>query len=100
MAARCAQVTFFAGIMTLDARRQAARRFDVIACFKDTKPVNSGACCGACGAGRPRKRVSTRAMEGLAKLLSYKAVKVRRSGSCCVMGARIEGDGWEQRLNL
>lgn len=70
------QITFFAAIMCIDKRRQEARRFDVALCFKDKGPVDAGICCGACGAGRPHEKLSTKAMRYLGALLSKRPAQI------------------------
>lgn len=69
------QITFFAGIMAIDAKRQRARRLDVLCCVKSAAPVNSGCCCGVCGEGFPKKRPSVVVMEFVARVLSSKIAK-------------------------
>jgi Niemann-Pick C1 protein len=70
------QLTFFAGIMTLDKRRQDSRRLDVFCCIKSSAPVDQGWCCGVFGAGRPRERISTKVMRGVAHLLARKWCRI------------------------
>ena len=69
------QITLFAAIMCLNKRREAARRLDVVLCFKSKREPNGGAFCGACGP-RPKQRPSTTVMRLLGHVLSLKPVKV------------------------
>ena len=62
--------------MCIDKRRQEARRFDVALCFKDKGAADAGVCCGACGAGRPHEKVSTKAMRHLGTLLSKRPAQI------------------------
>lgn len=64
------QVTFFASIMCLEARRQAARRVDCICCITSSAPPDQGCCFGACGSGAPAERPSTRVMTWLGEKFS------------------------------
>lgn len=69
------QVTFFAGIMCLDARRQNRRAFDIACCITTSREPNPGCFCGACGKGKPKKRLSTKVMGWLGKQYSRAAVR-------------------------
>jgi Niemann-Pick C1 protein len=56
--------------MALEKRREDARRVDVFCCVKSSAPVDQGCCFGACGTGKPRERLSTKVMRGVAHVLS------------------------------
>lgn len=64
------QVTFFASIMCLEARRQAGRRVDCLCCITDSHPADQGCFCGLFGEGRPKERLSTRVMTWLGRQYS------------------------------
>ena len=69
------QVTFFSAIMSIDKRRQDARRFDVALCCKSKAPRDAGILCGACE-GRPKEKLSTKLMRYLGTLLSKRPAQV------------------------
>lgn len=68
------QVTFFAAIMCIDARRQHRRAFDMICCAKSSGDPNPGCCCGLIK-GRPKKRPSMRVMGWIGKQMARTPVR-------------------------
>lgn len=49
------QITFFAGIMAIDKRRQENRRLDVALCVTSGAEERVGYCCGSCGPANPEQ---------------------------------------------
>ena len=69
------QVTFFAAIMSIDARRQSRRAFDMVCCVKSGGVENAGCFCGLAPKERCKKRPSAKLMGWLGRQYAKPAVR-------------------------